>query len=424
WTMFHSYAFDFSVWELWGALIYGGKLVVVPYFVSRSPEEFYRLLEREKVTVLNQTPSSFRQLMHAEETLQTSTPLALRYVIFGAEELEMQSLRPWFERHGDRGPQLVNMYGITETTVHVTYRPLSLADTTSGSVIGYPIPDLQVYLLDPDLQPTPIGVPGEMYVGGAGVARGYLNRPELNNERFIPDAFRPGTGSRLYKSGDLARRLANGDMEYLGRIDQQVKIRGFRIELGEIESALAQHAGVKYAVVIDREDTPGDKRLVAYLVANGDSPTSEELRTHLKQSLPEYMVPSAFVALASLPLTANGKVDRRALPVPDGMLARSEELVAPRTATEEMLAGIWAEVLRLPTIGVFDDFFVLGGHSLLATQVVARVQKQAQRHVTLRMLFEHSTIASLARAIDECESTSSRDEPVIVPISMNAFLVK
>src|SRR5262249_53516006 len=255
--------------------------------------------------------------------------------------------------------------------------------------------------------------------------RGYLNRPELNNERFIGDAFRPGRGSRLYKSGDLARRLANGDIEYLGRIDQQVKIRGFRIELGEIESALAQHAGVKHAVVIVREDTPGDKRLVAYLVANGDPPTSEELRNHLKQSMPEYMVPAAFIALASLPLTANGKVDRRALPAPDGQIwGASEEFVAPRTATEEMLAVIWSEVLRVPTIGVHDDFFVLGGHSLLATQVVSRVQKQAQRPMTLRMLFEHSTIASLARTIDECESTSSRDEPVIAPISMDAFRVK
>ena len=426
WTMFHSYAFDFSVWELWGALIYGGRLVVVPYVLSRSPEEFYRLLEEEKVTVLNQTPSSFRQLMHAEERLGTSSALALRYVIFGGEALEMQSLRPWFERHGDRKPQLVNMYGITETTVHVTYRPLSMSDTAAGSVIGRPIPDLQVYLLDRHLQPAPIGVPGEMYVGGAGVARGYLNRPELNRERFTPDMFRPvGASNRLYKSGDLARRLANGDIEYLGRIDQQVKIRGFRIELGEIETALAQHPAVKHAVVVVREDTPGDKRLVAYLVADGEAPTSDDLRTQLKRSLPEYMIPSAFVALTSFPLTANGKVDRPALPAPDGqMLGSSEEFVAPRTPTEQMIASIWSEVLRITTVGVHQDFFVLGGHSLLATQVISRIQKQFERDVPLRMLFEHSTVAELARALDEYETTSSRTETEIAPISMDAFRVK
>src|SRR5205823_5362755 len=196
WTLFHSTAFDFSVWELWGALLYGGRLVVVPFMVSRSPEAFYELLAAEHVTVLNQTPSAFRQLIQAEEEIGQK-PLALRYVIFGGEALEMQSLRPWFERHGDQKPQLVNMYGITETTVHVTYRALSLQDTASGSVIGCPIPDLQVYLLDSNLQPAPIGVPGEMYVGGAGVARGYLNRPELNSERFVPDMFRPGAGNRL-----------------------------------------------------------------------------------------------------------------------------------------------------------------------------------------------------------------------------------
>src|SRR5581483_5152725 len=265
WTMFHSYAFDFSVWEIWVALFYGGRVVVVPYLISRAPDEFYRLLHKERVTVLNQTPSSFRQLIQAEEKVGHHD-LALRYVIFGGEALEMQSLKPWYERHGDQKPLLVNMYGITETTVHVTYRPLSLNDTNGGSVIGRPIPDLQLYILDQHRQPVPIGVPGEMYVGGAGVARGYLNRPELTRERFIPDPFSSRPGARLYKTGDLARFLVNGDVEYLGRIDHQVKIRGFRIELGEIESVLASHPAVRHSVVMAREDEPGNKQLVDYIV--------------------------------------------------------------------------------------------------------------------------------------------------------------
>jgi amino acid adenylation domain-containing protein len=261
WTVFHSYAFDFSVWELWGALFYGGRAVLVPYLVSRSPAEFHRLLVDQRVTVLNQTPSSFRQLMQAEEQLGMQ-PLALRLVIFGGEQLDMHLLRPWFERHGDRMPEMVNMYGITETTVHVTYRPLSVEDLAGGSVIGRPIPDLQLRVLDRNRRLVPIGVAGEIYVGGAGVARGYLNRPDLTAERFISI----GTSERFYRTGDLARYLSNGDVEYLGRIDQQVKIRGFRIELGEIEALLAKHVGIRECVVIAREDVPGNKQLVAYVV--------------------------------------------------------------------------------------------------------------------------------------------------------------
>ena len=269
WTLFHSYAFDFSVWEMWGALLYGGRLIIVPYLVTRSPESFLKLLCQEKVTILNQTPTAFRQLIQAEQA--TDNDLSLRLVIFGGESLEINSLQPWFDRHGDQFPQLVNMYGITETTVHVTYRPLSMADVNStASVIGRPLPDLQVYLLDQYLQPVPVEVPGEMYVGGAGVTRGYLNRPELTTERFIPSLFensnpQPPT-PKLYKTGDLARYLPDGNIEYLGRIDNQVKIRGFRIELGEIEAVIGQNEDVQSACVIAREDNPGDKRLVAYVV--------------------------------------------------------------------------------------------------------------------------------------------------------------
>ncbi|MFN6478156.1 non-ribosomal peptide synthetase [Nostoc sp. DedQUE07] len=418
WTMFHSYAFDFSVWEIWGALLYGGRLVVVPYLVTRSPESFYKLLCQEKVTVLNQTPSAFRQLIQAEQSGITAGELNLRLVIFGGEALEIKSLQPWFDRHGDTLPQLVNMYGITETTVHVTYRPLSKADLNhSASVIGRPIPDLQVYILDEYFQPVPIGVRGEMYVGGAGVTRGYLNRPELTKQRFISNVFNQ---SKLYKTGDLARYLPNGDLEYLGRIDNQVKIRGFRIELGEIETLLASHPAIWESAVLVQEDEPGDtctehldfarwsrsrsKRLVAYVVPQVEqSPTVSELRQFLKAKLPEYMVPSAFVLLESLPLTSNGKVDRRALPKPELDSTLLEKFVAPRTPMEEMLAQIWAEVLKVEQVGIHDNFFELGGHSLLATQLLSRIRTSFKVELALRELFAKATVAELAQSIGQLQ---------------------
>jgi amino acid adenylation domain-containing protein len=268
WTLFHSYAFDFSVWELWGALLYGGRLVIVPHLVSRSPELFRDLLNAEQVTVLNQTPSAFRQLMRAGTTAAATQPASLRLIIFGGEALDLQSLEPWFNQLGNEGARLINMYGITETTVHVTYRPIEAIDLSGVSIspIGVPIPDLQLYLLDRHLQPVPLGVRGEMYIGGAGLARGYLNRAELTAKRFIANPFSGAAGGRLYRSGDLARRLSSGEVEYLGRIDDQVKLRGFRIELGEIEAVLSQHEAVAKALVLAREDTPGEKRLVAYVV--------------------------------------------------------------------------------------------------------------------------------------------------------------
>ncbi|HEX7771360.1 MAG TPA: amino acid adenylation domain-containing protein, partial [Pyrinomonadaceae bacterium] len=341
WTLFHSSAFDFSVWELWGALLYGGRLVVVPYLVSREPQDFYQLLVKERVTVLNQTPSAFRQLMKADEARDSE--LSLRFVIFGGEALELQSLKPWFERHGDRQPQLVNMYGITETTVHVTYRPLTAndLDNSRGSRIGGAIPDLSVYILDRRMRPVPDMLPGELYVGGAGVARGYLNRAGLTAERFIPDPFARKAGARLYRTGDLARRLGNGDLEYLGRADDQVKIRGFRIELGEIEAVLNQHESVREAVVVVREDAPNDKRLVCYLVAESILEV-ERLREFLSHKLPDYMIPSAFASLPSIPLTPNGKVDRRALPAPSqARPTLRENYLAPRNELERVLASMW-----------------------------------------------------------------------------------
>jgi amino acid adenylation domain-containing protein/non-ribosomal peptide synthase protein (TIGR01720 family) len=405
WTLFHSYAFDFSVWEIVGALIYGGKLVVVPYWVSREPEAFYDLLETEKVTVLNQTPSAFRQLIKAEQSKETAPNLNLRLVIFGGEALELQSLLPWFERHGDQLPQLVNMYGITETTVHVTYRPLTRADLNIGSsMIGSPIPDLQVYILDQNLQPVPIGVKGEIHVGGAGLARGYLNRPDLTVSKFIPNPFSHKQGARLYKTGDEARYLSDGNIEYLGRIDHQVKIRGFRIELGEIEAAIAQYPGVRETVVIVREDVPGHKYLVAYIVpGSSEALASSDLRGFLKEKLPDYMIPGAFVMLDALPLTPNGKVDRKALPIPGTARQELQAESAPRTRFEEILAQIWRQVFHRELISIHDNFFEVGGDSILSIQIISQANI-AGLFLTPKQIFQHQTIAELAAVATTTET--------------------
>jgi amino acid adenylation domain-containing protein len=397
WSLFHSFAFDFSIWELWGALLYGGRVVVVPYLTARSAQEFYDLLCEEGVTVLNETPSAFAQLIDAQG--QSPKEHSLRVVIFGGEALELRTLQLWVERNGAERPRLVNMYGITETTVHVTYRPLTEAEVQSdgGSLIGKPIPDLKAYLLDHHRQPVPIGVIGEIYVGGAGIARGYLNRPELTAERFISDPFSTNAQARMYKTGDLGRWRADGTIEYLGRNDDQVKIRGFRIELGEIEAQLARYAPVKEVVVVAREDIPGEKRLVAYITRRDESDLSlEELREHLMAVLPEYMVPSAFVMIERFPLTPNGKLDRRALPVPALGAYVSRQYEAPQGEVEQTLAGIWQELLHVERVGRQDNFFKLGGHSLVATQVIVRIRSALSIEMPIKALFEFPTIEKLS----------------------------
>jgi len=310
------------------------------------------------------------------------------------------------------------MYGITETTVHSTYRVITADDLDEGrgSVIGVPIPDLRLLLLDPHGAPVPVGVPGEIHVGGAGVARGYLNRDELTAERFLPDPYSP-TGGKLYRSGDLARRLENGELEYIGRIDNQVKLRGYRIELGEIEAVLAAHPDVTECAVIAREDIPGDKRLVAYLVT--DKSSTEHFRAHLKRDLPDYMIPAHFVSLPKLPLTVNGKLDRKALPAPDLEASDSRtEHVAPRTPTESRIASIWGEALGIDSPGVNDNFFDLGGHSMKAAQIVTKLRSTLDVEIGMRHLFEQPTIAGLAEIVDmlavadmgEAEAGSEREE--------------
>jgi amino acid adenylation domain-containing protein len=402
WTLFHSIAFDFSVWELWGALLYGGRVVVVPSLTARSPRDFYKLLCQERVTVLNQTPSAFTQLIDIQA--RSVDEHSLRLVIFGGEALDPRKLQPWVQANGADAPELVNMYGITETTVHVTYQLLTADEiaSQSGSAIGKPIPDLKVYLLDRHRQPVPIGVAGEIHVCGAGVARGYLNREELTAERFIRDPFAVDPSARMYKSGDLARWRADGTLDYLGRNDHQVKIRGFRIELAEIEAQLLRHEAVKEVAVIARGGASGEKRLVAYLVLH-DADTAHDVemfREHLRQVLPDYMVPSAFVVLPRLPLTSNGKLDRGALPEPTLRAYASRQHEAPRGEFEQALADIWQSVLNIERVGREDSFFRLGGSSLTAMQMQARVQAALEMEIPMRLLFESPTLRELSARIE------------------------
>ncbi|MDI6626237.1 MAG: amino acid adenylation domain-containing protein [Rhodococcus sp. (in: high G+C Gram-positive bacteria)] len=424
WTMFHSYAFDFSVWELWGPLLHGGTVVMVDYFTARSPEAFRELLVREGVTVLNQTPSAFYQLAESdrEQQPQDANALALRFVIFGGEALEPRRLTGWFDRHGDgstSGPLLVNMYGITETTVHVSLRALSAASVGSASVIGAPISGLGIYVLDNRLLPVPVGVAGELYVSGGQLARGYLGRADLSAARFIANPFGDG---RLYRTGDVARwghsESGGGDLIYLGRSDDQVKVRGFRIELGEIEAAVSAQDGVSATAVIVREDSPGAQRLVAYVVGTADV---NALRAGVAELVPEYMVPSAFVAVDEIPLTVNGKLDRKALPEPN---FEGREFREPASNTERVVAQVFADVLGVDEVGRDDDFFELGGNSLIATQVASRVGAALDATVPVRVVFDSSTVEAFAVAIGELVGGGSRpalvasDRPERIPLSL------
>ncbi|WP_330312894.1 amino acid adenylation domain-containing protein [Streptomyces sp. NBC_00523] len=395
WTLFHSCAFDFSVWELWGALVHGSTLVVVPAEICRSPHEFAQLLVAERVSVLSQTPSAFAGLVPMESSL--------RVIVFGGESLEPGLLRPWWRALGDRAPEMINMYGITETTVHVTARRMTPGDRPGRSPIGPALADLRLYVLDGARRPCPVGVPGEIYVGGEGVALGYLNRPELTPLRFLPDPFAEAEGARMYRSGDLARRLPDGDVEYLGRCDQQVKIRGHRVETGEIESALVAHPDVTGAVV-----TVAGDRLVAYAVTQAEPAV---LRAHLKNVLPRYMMPSVVTPLARLPLTVNGKVDRSALPVP--RMAQEAEFVAPRSTVEAAVASAYAEVLEVPRAGAHANFFGLGGDSIRAVRVVGLL-RAAGIDVTVTDLYGNQTVAELA----ERAGGTITDEPLVAPFAL------
>ncbi|MDN3695558.1 amino acid adenylation domain-containing protein [Chryseobacterium tructae] len=390
WSLFHSYVFDFSVWEIWGALFYGGKLLLPSSEQTKDTNLFFSLCLEEGLTVLNQTPTAFYQFI--DVALQREEHLtSLRYVIFGGEALNLASLKPWYERYHS-SPTLINMYGITETTVHVTYKKLSAADLDKASLIGENIPDQGMYILDKHLRAVPVGAVGELYVGGAGIARGYLNREELTAERFIRNPFQTleektqGTHGILYKTGDLVRYLADGELEYIGRNDFQVKIRGYRIELGEIENQLQEYPEVKQAVVLAKENKSGLKYLVGYYVSE-KAYASSDLTAFLSEVLPEYMVPAAFVHLTSLPLTINGKLDRKALPEPE--FTGGKEYTAPETELQEKLCQIYGEVLGLDAsgIGIHDDFFRLGGDSIISIQLVSRIRQRLDIRVSVKDIF-------------------------------------
>ncbi|MGV8871023.1 MAG: amino acid adenylation domain-containing protein [Rhodococcus sp. (in: high G+C Gram-positive bacteria)] len=419
WTMFHSYAFDFSVWEMWGALVHGSTLVVVDYFTSRSPQNFLSLLSTEQVTVLNQTPSAFSQLTEIDRELQ-QVPLALRYIFFGGEALDLRRLSDWFDRRGDgtgdsAGPTLVNMYGITETTVHVTTRSLSSRDVMSPSLIGAPIAGLRLYVLDRRLRPVPLGVAGEVYVGGGQLARGYIGRPGMSAIRFVADPL-GGPGDVLYRTGDRARWIAVddvGELEHLGRVDDQVKIRGFRIELGEVEAAVSAQREVSTAAVIVHDDPGAAARLVAYVVfADGGAGDIDDVRRGVAQWVPDYMVPSVFVPVDAIPLTINGKLDRAALPAP---FVVESEYRPPSTAVEKVVATVYAEVLGVDRVGADADFFELGGNSLVATRVVSRLGAALDTVVAVRLLFESSTVSDLAARLESSVGKGGRPELVARP---------
>jgi amino acid adenylation domain-containing protein len=383
WALFHSFGFDLSVWEIWGALAYGGRVEIVPRDVARSAPDFGRFLAERKITVLDQTPSAFTALIQVPDMDNRNGDLALRVVTLAGEALIPPKLKSWWRAYRGRRPAIVNMYGITETTIHATYHRLTEQDLVPpASVIGRPLPHLNIHLTEPE---------GEMIVSGAGVGRGYLGRPDLTQERFAKEA----DGTRTYRSGDLGKVRPDGALEYLGRQDRQVKIRGFRVELGEIEAVLAASPDVAQCAVLLRDSA----RLVAYIVPSlGSTVDPKALRILLEAELPDYMVPSAIVPLAALPLTANGKIDHAALREPDEAPPRS--VTAPRTPAERSLAALWADLLRRDAVGVEDNFFDLGGDSLLAAKMAVRLSEQLGIQVSLARFYEHPVLADFARSLN------------------------
>ena len=408
-------SFDAATFEIWGTLLHGAQLVGISREVTLSPHDLALQLRQEGISVLFLTTALFQQVARVVPQAFDS----LRYLLFGGEVVDPRWVQKILKKRSQE--QLLHVYGPTEgTTFSSFYRVQDVPEDATSIPIGRPITNTQIYLLDRQLQPVPIGVSGELYIGGDGLAQGYLNRPELNVLAFIPNPFSQESGARLYKTGDLARYCPDGNIEFLGRIDDQVKIRGFRIELGEIEAVLSQHPVVAETVVIVQEDIPGDKQLVAYIVPNQEQAATAEaqgfaplLRQFLKEKLPGYMVPSAYVVLDSLPLTPNGKVDRRALPAADTERNDiKEDYVAPRTPVEEVLVEIWAKVLGRQQVSVYDNFFELGGHSLLATQLTSRIRDAFQVELPLRSLFETPTAAGLAKYIETvCWATKGIQTP-------------
>ncbi|KOV93029.1 amino acid adenylation domain-containing protein [Streptomyces sp. NRRL B-3648] len=409
WSMFHSAAFDFSVWEIWGPLLSGGRLLIVPREVARAPEAFRDLVRAQGVTVLSQTPSAFHGLMAAD--LRTAPdPGALRLVILGGEALDVAALRPWADRYGTDRPRLVNMYGITEATVHASCRPLDRTDLDrrGPSPIGAPLADLAFHLLGEDGTPPADGEPGELFIEGPGVARGYLGRPDLDAERFVAHVGADGVRRRRLRTGDRVVALPEGGYGYLGRVDDQLKIRGHRVEPGEIEAVLAGHDEVRRAVVVPHDHGDGDVRLIAY-VQSAAAPESlaAELAKLAGELLPAHMCPSRYVTLAGLPLTANGKVDKDRLPAPPGA-AGPAAAAGPTAGTAERISAIWRSVLDVPHVGADEDFFSLGGTSLSLVRMFARVNEEFDTDLDITVLIGGATVGALAPHVDAALAQRAR----------------
>ncbi len=393
-------SFDAATFEIWGALLNGAKLVGITKDVALSPEEFARHIQQEDISVLFLTTALFNQIARtAPEGFSN-----LRCLLFGGEAVDPECVREVVLK--GKPERLLHVYGPTENTTFSSWEEVEEVDIDARTIpIGKPISNTKIYVLDREMRPVPKGVAGELCITGDGLARGYWGSSKITAERFVPDPHSDERGGRLYRTGDEVRYWEDGRIEFIGRKDNQVKMRGYRIELGEIETALASHAGVREAVVVARTEEAGDKRLVGYVVAEEDqAPTANELKQHLKESLPEYMIPSVIIMLDEMPLTANGKVDRQALPEPMRE-DFGQEYVAPATATEEILANLWAEVLRVEKVGREDNFFELGGHSLLATQLISRVRETFEVEIGLRELFERPTVADLAKSIEIARGT-------------------
>ncbi|MGG4268519.1 amino acid adenylation domain-containing protein, partial [Peribacillus simplex] len=407
WTMFHSYCFDFSVWEIFGSLLYGAKLVIVPSKMTIDTSEFRNLLISEKVTVLNQTPTAFESLIREEVKPQVKELSSLRYVIFGGEALKPIILKDLLKKYKET--QFINMYGITETTVHVTFKEITQKEVLNNtSNIGKHLPTLSTYIFNQDKRMVPKNVIGELYVGGAGVTRGYLNNPQLTRNRFIENPYVPG--ERLYRSGDLARRLENGDLEYCGRIDHQVKIRGYRIELNEIEIQLLKHDKIQQAVVLDRNGDNSEKVLVAYLVSSEEISIAE-LKSMLNQVLPQYMIPSYYVFLDKIPLTSNGKVDRQKLPGLESAAVVQEDYVAPKNEQQRKLSEIWSNVLGINKVGITDNYFELGGDSIKAIRLLSQINSQLKTSINVGDLYTNPTIKDLDKILRD-SSTDKQDNHI------------
>ena len=416
WALFHSYCFDVSVWEMYGALLKGGRLVIVSKEIAQNSEEFFHFLNEEKITVLNQTPTAFKSLCLNNNKKFAATAINVRYLILAGEKLIPSTLKAWYENYPSC--RLINMYGITETTVHVTYKEISSKEITENkSNIGAPIPTASCYVLDSDLQPCAPGVIGELCVGGAGVARGYYNRPELTTEKFVENKF-AGMG-RLYRSGDFARLLNNGEIEYIGRKDEQVKIRGHRIELPEVEKGVKELQCVEEAVVLAEKNTDEEFELTVYYVLLEDV-NQVNLRQKLIDKLPSYMIPAHYIQLKEFPMTSNGKLDKKSLPKASSQLGVPSKYIAAENDIQKTLIDIWEEVLGKINIGIRDNFFDLGGHSLKATRMISRIQEIYGVKIDLESLFIDPTIESLAKHIStltwmlETETATSSGEELII----------